>query len=739
LAKPESPKSYPPPLPLSGVAKFVGRTEDLLEVHRLLQADEPVVLCALKGMGGIGKTELALQYAYGQRAAYPGGIGWFNADGDLELQLTPAHLPPAPSNWTPQQRLDHCWAEWPAGLKLLVFDNVQDFASIKPYLPPTGQGFRVLMTSRRAFGAPVSCYEIKVLSEAAALDLLGQLGDPEGEGRIDRELAIAQHICAWLGYLPLGLELVGRYLAKKPDLTLAKLWQVLQAQKLDALLAAEPEMTATSGVVTAFNLSWELLSEAAQELAMFLSLFALAEIPWQLVESCWEAGDVGTSEDVRDAELWPLSLLNRVGQGRYELHQLLREFFGAKLQHSPAKDYLITCFAQAMTAVAQTVEPIVTVSQQASLELAIPHLRAAIDWADYLPADDKTWCCTGVARFYQSQSIFTEAELLYVRSLDISEKQLGEEHPSTASSLNNIAGLYESMGRYEEAEPLYVRSLKIREKKLGAEHPFTASSLNNIAELYRSMGRYEEAEPLYVRSLAIREKHLGEEHPDTAASLNNIAGLYYNSMRRYEEAEPFYVRSLAIREKHLGEEHPDTAASLNNIAVLYYSMGRYEEAEPLYVRSLKIREKHLGEEHPDTAASLNNIALLYTAMERYEEAEPLYVRSLKIREKKLGAEHPSTASSLNNIAGLYRAMGRYEEAEPLYVRSLKIREKHLGEEHPGTATSLNNIAVLYYSMERYEEVKVFLIRAIAIVEKKLGPNHPNTMSFKRSLEILDQR
>jgi hypothetical protein len=227
----------------------------LLEVHRLLQANESLVLCALQGMGGIGKTELALQYADGQRAAYPGGIGWFNAGSDLELQLTPPGVPPAPGDWTLPQRLDRCWAEWPAGPKLLVFDNVQGYESVKPYLPPTGRDFRVLMTSRRAFGAPVRRYEIKVLSEAAALELLRRLADERGEGRIDLELDVAKEICAWLGYLPLGLELVGRYLAKKPDLTLAKLWQVLEAERLNAqaLLAAEPEMTATWGVVTAFN------------------------------------------------------------------------------------------------------------------------------------------------------------------------------------------------------------------------------------------------------------------------------------------------------------------------------------------------------------------------------------------------------------------------------------------------------------------------------------------------------
>ena len=97
----------------------------------------------------------------------------------------------------------------------------------------------------------------------------------------------------------------------------------------------------------------------------------------------------------------------------------------------------------------------------------------------------------------------------------------------------------------------------MRKKLLGEEHPSVASSLNNLAYLYYSQGRYEEAEPLFIQSLDMRKKLLGEEHPDVATSLNNLAGLYY-SQGRYEEAEPLYVQSLDMRKKLLGEEHPYT-------------------------------------------------------------------------------------------------------------------------------------------------------------------------------------
>ncbi|RFP51491.1 MAG: tetratricopeptide repeat protein, partial [Limnothrix sp. CACIAM 69d] len=114
------------------------------------------------------------------------------------------------------------------------------------------------------------------------------------------------------------------------------------------------------------------------------------------------------------------------------------------------------------------------------------------------------------------------ADSLYRRSLEIHEHMLGTDHPSTATSLNNLAGLYESQGRYEAAEPLYRRSLEIREQGLGADHPDTATSLNNLAELYRSQGRYEAAEPLYRRCLEILLEKLGQDHPNTQTVWKNF-------------------------------------------------------------------------------------------------------------------------------------------------------------------------------------------------------------------------
>ncbi len=657
-----------------------------------------MLISAISGMGGIGKTELALQYAYQHlEPTYLGGICWLKAREDVGLQIVEfarvyTKIEP-PTDWEIVEKVSWCWKQWRDELTLIVFDDVQSYGDIQPFLPPPKSQFRTLLSSRSKFTSPVQKYEIQVLIAAAAIELLGSF--PDVRRRIDTDLATAGQLCLWLGYLPLGLELVGRYLAQKPDLTLAQVWARLQAKglKAKALQVAETGMTATLGVIAAFELSWQELTPSGQELAARLSLFALAEIPWWLVEDCCSEWEQEELEDLRDRELLAASLLTRTRQGMSELHQLLREFFALKLAEMPQRAEFTTKFAQVLTEVAKTIPQTVTVEQQTNLIELIPHLAATTELSQYLDGVDKIWCCAGLARFYQSQNQFNIVEFWYRKSLNISEEQLGANHPDTASSLSNLAELYRSIGRYAEAEPLHMRALAINEEQLGANHPSTATSLNNLAGVYESIGRYREAQFLHLRALAINEEHLGANHPSTATSLNNLA-LLYCSLGRYSEAEPLYVRALIIREEHLGADHPDTARSLNNLAGLYRSSGRYGEAEPLYVRALAIREEQLGANHPDTAQSLNNLALLYYLSGRYGEAEPLYVCSLAIREEQLGANHPDTARSLNNLAGLYRSSGRSAEAEPLYVRALEILERSLGNNHPSTQACHEHLQIL---------------------------------------------
>ncbi len=271
--------------------EFVGREEELQQLHKLLQDNKQVAIAAIAGMGGVGKTELALQYAIKYRETYNGGLCWLlPKSGDVGIQVvqfarTQLDLKP-PEDFDILAQVQYCWRRWREGDVLLVLDDASDYEQVKPYLQSLPSRFKVLMTTRQKLGR-IAQLSLDVLQPEAALELLKSLLK-ETPGRIEKELALANQLCEWLGYLPLGVELVGRYLARKQDLSLAEMLGRLENKRLDerslSKSKSEADMTAQRGVLAAFELSWQELEDSDKQLGCLLSLFAAAPIPWKLVE-----------------------------------------------------------------------------------------------------------------------------------------------------------------------------------------------------------------------------------------------------------------------------------------------------------------------------------------------------------------------------------------------------------------------------------------------------------------------
>ncbi|MBW4463148.1 MAG: tetratricopeptide repeat protein [Nodosilinea sp. WJT8-NPBG4] len=699
-------------LPRSGTVEFVGRDTELTNLHTQLHQVDRIAITALRGMGGIGKTELALQYTLHHlgQGTYPGGICWLQAKEQnigteiVTFARTYLNLTPPDGLELPQQ-VAYLWQNWPTpGDVLVAIDDVSGpndnaaYAAIKPYLPPQNSRFRVLLTTRLQLGASIQTVPIDVLSEEASLELLRSL---VGAERIDQELDIAKALCEWLGYLPLGLELVGRFLARKPGWTLAKMQQQLDEKRLAAraLCQAQTDMTAThESVAAAFELSWQDLTLAAQELAYRLSLYALAPIFWEWLEQCYEGTDPDELEDWLDEELVNRSLATVVSASgapvELQLHQLIREFFRSKLELWAGAEVLKQGYCQAMVQVALQIPDTPTRDQILAVTAAIPHLvEAATTWQQWLDDESLEWPFTGLGRFYEGQ------------------------------------------GAYGQSEPWCQECLTITRDRLGDDHPAVATSMNNLAVLYGFQGRYGEAEPLFRDALALRQRLLGNDHPDVAYSMHNLANLY-ESQGRYGEAEPLYRDALALRQRLLGNDHPHVAQSMHNLANLYESQGRYGEAEPLYRDALALRQRLLGDDHPDVAHSMHNLAILYESQGRYGEAEPLHRDALALYQRLLGDNHHHVAKSLNNLASLYQSQGRYSEAEPLYSDALMLHQRLLGNEHPHVANNLWNLGALKFKQRRLEEAKSLLLEALHIYEAKLGPAHPNTQNLKKWVAIV---
>ncbi|MEH1765245.1 MAG: tetratricopeptide repeat protein [Nostoc sp.] len=687
-------------MPLTGVLEFVGRQEELQNLHQLLQDNKQVAIAVIAGMGGVGKTELALQYAIKRRETYNGGLCWLlPKTGDVGIQVvqfarTQLDLNP-PENLDLLAQVQYCWRRWREGDVLLVLDDVSDYEQVRPYFQSLPSRFKVLMTTRQKLGR-IAQLSLDVLQPEAALELLRSLLK-ETPRRIEQELAVANQLCEWLGYLPLGVELVGRYLARKQDLSLPEMLLRLENKRLDerslSKSKSEADMTAQRGVLAAFELSWQELKDDDKQLGCLLSLFAAAPIPWKLVEQCLPDEDAEDLEEIRDDTLLNLHLLQRKGEGIYRLHPLIRQFFQIKLDESTEVDKAKTAFVAQMVEVANQISEQPNLEDILNLTPFISHLaEVATQLSQYLSDEDLIVPFTSLGRFYKGQGFYQQAEPWLQQCVKVAENHLSLEHPHVAASLNNLAELYGYTGCYSEAEPLYQQALELNKRLLGDNHPDVATTLNNLAGLYESTGRYSEAEPLYQQALELRKRLLGDNHPDVATSLNSLAGLY-ESTGRYSEAEPLYQQALELRKHLLGDNHPDVATTLNNLALLYKSTGRYSEAEPLYQQALELRKRLLGDNHPKVATTLNNLAGLYESTGRNSEAEPLYQQALELWKRLLGDNHPDVATTLNNLAELYGSTGRYSEAEPLYQQALAICERTLGVGHPNTMTIRANYAI----------------------------------------------
>ena len=320
---------------------------------------------------------------------------------------------------------------------------------------------------------------------------------------------------------------------------------------------------------------------------------------------------------------------------------------------------------------------------------------------------------------------YTKAMEYNQKSLIISERVLGPDHPEVSLVYNSMAGVCRMQHSYEKAFYYYRKAKSICERVLGRKHPGTAITYNNMAVLFLDWGDYDKALDYCLRALDIREKYLGKDYPETAATYRNI-GLVYFAMNKYAKALAYFQKALDIQVRVLGTDKTITALTYSDLAKTLLELEDYKSAQDYYQKALLIYEHVLGTNSITTASLYDNIAELYKRFGDYEKAQYNCQKALLIYEHVLGTEHITTASIYGRMSGILRLQGCYEKALEYCQKDLTIKTKVLGLEDLNIAYVYDNIAVINLFLGDFEKSREFFLKAISIEERVLGPEHIST-------------
>jgi tetratricopeptide (TPR) repeat protein len=719
-----APGTHNLPAPAKGL--FVGRDASLVELSAKLGAGGGVIGQALHGLGGVGKTELALRFAHQHCAEY-GLVWWVSAETEEILTDGVAGL---------ARRLTSMPAlvdgyEWAVGWLqshtgwLLVLDNVEEPAILRNLLGAVQACGQALVTTRRDLSAPVwgklglAPLRLGVLDRSASVQLL--VGLTRLAGQDDDAGLLAEE----LGDLPLALEQAASFIAQE-GWTFDRYRRELVARPGRAYANTAEGFDAQRAVDRVWSLTMERAIKRVQRSEWVMSVLSwLAPEP---LPTTVLSPDDDESVEVAIRVLASYNMLTR-SNGKIEVHRLVQ-------------------------AVTRIHDVRATAHQLAAAQLlarsAPAHPRTNVDgwttWGELLPHIDALYQNTFVderspdlLHVADNAATYLRAQGQLGRAIAVRERVLAEwvrgfeaGRPEVQTSLNSLASDYRAAGRVAEAIGIYEQVAADRHREFGAYHPDTLKSRSYLAYAYREVGRLSEAIELYEQVMAGRLDVLPADHPDTLATRNHLAGAY-REIGRLSEAIELYERVVADRLRVLGADHPDTLNSRSNLAHAYRVAGRVAEAIELYEQVMADRLRVLGADHPNTLSSRNNLAYAYRAMGRVAEAIDLYEGVAADRLRVLGVDHPVTLTSRNNLAYAYLCDGRLMEAFPLLEQVLADRLRILGADHPGTLTSRTNLAKAHLLLGRVSEAIALYERVMADRLRVLGADHPKTLASRSDL------
>jgi tetratricopeptide (TPR) repeat protein len=552
---------------------FTGRT-DLLQALRAHLAETKrgavVQAGAVHGLGGVGKTQLVVEYTHRYAADYD-LVWWVSAERPVTIPGRLAQLARRlglPELESLEEQVGVVFdALSQQDRWLLVYDNAQVPADLAGLRPPAGGG-HLLVTSRNpAWGGVAATVGVDVLPRAQAVGFLAARTGSSDQATLER-------LAGALGDLPLALEQAAAYLEETGAAPAEYLG--LLGDRAKELFALGRPATTEQTIATTWRVSLERLraeAPAAEELLTVWAFLAPDDLPRALLTdhagllpdrlAAAVADRLGFQQTLGTLRRYSLATLTPETVG---VHRLVQ----AVVRHALDPDHTRVGAAAAVGLVLagfpDQAEDFEAWPMAARL---LPHALAATDHAQALGVDPiaTAGLLHQAGRYLWSRAEYTQAKALHQRGLSIREGEFGLDHLDTAHSLHSLANVLYAQGDLDDARSLYERALSIRETRVGADHPDTAHTLHNLANALTTQGDLDGARTLQERALAIRETHLGADHPWTATILNDL-GVILRGQGDLDGARTLFERALSIHEARLGADHPETVTSRRNLTAV---------------------------------------------------------------------------------------------------------------------------------------------------------------------------
>lgn len=681
-----------PAVPL--VTEFFNPSNSLALLQRQLEAESSVVV---QGVGGVGKTQLALQYCHENRKKYA-GVWWFQAETASTLEqdcILFCHLQGLPLRsgeaaaqamqaWlTEQVRRQARW--------LLVFDNAQDVKVVRDFLPQIGQ-HHVIITSRISNWPGIGNVALGAWPPEKAMGF----SHPTLSSLTWQPWEVTNLVKTLAG-LPLGFAQAHACIAVKRITTWGNMASL-----------AVPHTTSLPFFLGVFR----TLSKPAQALLGLCGWFAAVPIPECLLTekvdflppilqpfaanpSAWRK-TVDELEGYAFCSASSILLTDHLGNHGQQVrclifHDLTREAARATEPGSQS--------GVAALLLVQAAFPFDVMAPENGprCRALLPHAEAL---RDFYQADWNQPACFGrlllqMATYLKSaQGLYHQAQALEQQACDVLQEALGDDDTATLIAMNNLADTLHELGDLSAAKALQEKTLATARQKLGEDDPNTLISLSNFASTLLAMNDLPGALKLDEQVLATRSRDLGDEHPQTLLSMNSVAMTRWQ-MGDLPGARALQEKLLAISQRVLGAEHLQTLTAMNNLANTLMQMGELPRARDLHEKALAISSKVLGAEHPNTLRTLSNLAETQAQSGDFRSARATAEKALAISQRVLGQTHPLVFQIKENLAGYLEADGSVAAAKALRNEVLAVRRAQNGASQNPAANAPSRFVLLH--------------------------------------------